>query len=69
VLRGVRAAMGLSRSALAKSISVKERQVREWEEGAGGRGASKNEDGAAATLLPFSTQHTVLHLHQAAWKA
>ena len=60
-LRGVRAAMGLSRSALAKSIgvNVKDTQLKEWEDGKGegGRGVTKStgDDGAAApaALIPF----------------
>ena len=62
-LRGVRAAMGLSRAALAKSIGVKEREVKAWEEGEAGR----EEPGQVP--IPFSRQHAVLQLYQTSWRA
>ncbi len=62
-LRGVRAAMALSRAALAKSIGVKEREVKAWEEGV----AEQEEMGQVP--IPFSRQHAVLQLYQASWRA
>ena len=62
-LRGVRAAMGLSRAALSKSIGVKEREVKAWEEG------EAEQQGQGPVPIPFSRQHAVLQLYQASLRA
>lgn len=63
-LRGVRAAMALSRAALAKSIGVKVQEVKAWEEGEMERGQDEGQ-----VPIPFSRQHAVLQLYQASWRA
>ncbi len=67
-LRGVRAAMALSRAALAKNIGVNEREVKAWEEG---EAAGEQEEGQVSipAPIPFSRQHAVLQLYQASWRA
>jgi hypothetical protein len=69
-LRGVRAAMSLSRAALAKSIGVKERVVKAWEEGeAEQQQQQQQKEEEVQVPIPFSRQHAVLQLYQASWRA